>query len=253
MRLILMLAPLARALVPPGSTVAVIGSTGKLGRCAVRASSSRRATARAACSATTPPERRRASTRPTRRPPRSRRAWPSCRTSSSRRRRDRRGGVAALLEGCSAVLAVHGARRTRTLADLLPWVDHTADAAHAKRVNYEGVRNVLGGARERHRAARRARDGQGRGPWSIFSILINLLGSCAKAWNYEGEELLRAQADVDYTIVRPGVMGPPPPPGSSERRRRRRCPSRRSRTPTSRACASRASPRQTRRARRSAR
>ena len=36
MRLILMLAPLARALVPPGSTVAVIGSTGKLGRCAVR-------------------------------------------------------------------------------------------------------------------------------------------------------------------------------------------------------------------------
>ena len=29
----------------------------------------------------------------------------------------------------------------------------------------------------------------------------------AKAWNYEGENLLRACPDVAYTIVRPGVMG----------------------------------------------
>ena len=49
--------------------------------------------------------------------------------------------------------------------------------------------------------------GKGETPWSIFSILINLLGSHAKTWNYEGERLLRACA-LDYTIVRPGVMSP---------------------------------------------
>ena len=48
--------------------------------------------------------------------------------------------------------------------------------------------------------------GKGETPWSFFSILINLLGSHAKAWNYEGEQLLRASS-LDYTIVRPGVMG----------------------------------------------
>ena len=29
----------------------------------------------------------------------------------------------------------------------------------------------------------------------------------AKAWNYEGEQLLRTCPDVEYTIIRPGVMG----------------------------------------------
>ena len=48
--------------------------------------------------------------------------------------------------------------------------------------------------------------GKGETPWSIFSILINGLGSMAKAWNYEGEQLLRAADDIEYTIVRPGVM-----------------------------------------------
>ena len=33
-----------------------------------------------------------------------------------------------------------------------------------------------------------------------------MLGSFAKAWNYEGEELLRQCRDVDYTIIRPGIM-----------------------------------------------
>ena len=47
-----------------------------------------------------------------------------------------------------------------------------------------------------------ATSGKGEDPWSIFSILINGLGSLAKAWNYEGEQLLRACKDIDYTIVR---------------------------------------------------
>ena len=32
------------------------------------------------------------------------------------------------------------------------------------------------------------------------------LGSMAKAWNYEGECVLRG-SDIDYTIIRPGIMG----------------------------------------------
>ena len=33
-----------------------------------------------------------------------------------------------------------------------------------------------------------------------------MLGNMAKGWNYEGEQLLR-DSGLDYTIVRPGVMG----------------------------------------------
>ena len=29
----------------------------------------------------------------------------------------------------------------------------------------------------------------------------------AKAWNYEGECVLRGTSDIDYTIIRPGIMG----------------------------------------------
>jgi hypothetical protein len=49
-------------------------------------------------------------------------------------------------------------------------------------------------------------------PYGIFSILINMLGTMAKAWNYEGEELLQ-QSGLNYTIVRPSIMGPKPCPG----------------------------------------
>jgi len=58
--------------------------------------------------------------------------------------------------------------------------------------------------------------GKGETPWELPSILINGLGSMAKAWNYEGEQLLRSATDIEYTIIRPGVMGPVAelPPGS---------------------------------------
>ena len=48
--------------------------------------------------------------------------------------------------------------------------------------------------------------GQNESPFSFFSILINAFGSFAKAWNYEGEAALRKNENIDYTIVRPGVM-----------------------------------------------
>ncbi|CAE8631867.1 unnamed protein product [Polarella glacialis] len=116
--------------------------------------------------------------------------------------------VMELLRGCSACLALHGARRTTKLSDLLPWVDATREPAHAKQVNYEGVRHVIEAARASGTCKRIVRvTGKGETPWSIFSILINGLGSMAKAWNYEGERLLRACDDIDYTIVRPGYMG----------------------------------------------
>lgn len=42
--------------------------------------------------------------------------------------------------------------------------------------------------------------------WSLFSILINAFGGMAKGWNYEAEQVIRLNRNIDYTIIRPGVM-----------------------------------------------
>jgi putative NADH-flavin reductase len=109
-----------------------------------------------------------------------------------------------LLTGCSAVLSVHGARRTRKLSDL--WTDPTLDPAHAKNVNYEGIKKLVAAMRKTNCKRIVRITGKGETPWSLFSILLNALGSMAKAWNNEGEHVLREAADIDYTIIRPGVM-----------------------------------------------
>jgi len=115
--------------------------------------------------------------------------------------------VNKLLEGCSSCLALHGATRKSKLTDILPWVNPELDPAHPKNINYLGVRNIIEAARATKDCKRIVRiTGKGETPWSIFSILINMFGSFAKAWNYEGEEVLRKCQDVDYTIIRPGVM-----------------------------------------------
>ena len=83
----------------------------------------------------------------------------------------------------------------------------TADPNHAKNVNCDAVDRL---AREAAKAGCRRVvrvTGKGEAPWSFFSVLINLLGCHAKTWNYEGERRLRANEDIAYTIVRPGVMG----------------------------------------------
>ena len=36
--------------------------------------------------------------------------------------------------------------------------------------------------------------------------MINALGGLAKGWNYEGEQVIRRNRNIDYTIIRPGVM-----------------------------------------------
>ena len=87
------------------------------------------------------------------------------------------------------------------------WRDPTLDAAHAKNVNYRGVENIIGAARASGTCKRIVRiTGKGETPWSAFSILLNFMGSMAKAWNYEGERLLRGCDGLEYTIIRPGVM-----------------------------------------------
>jgi len=117
--------------------------------------------------------------------------------------------VEVLLRGCSACLAVHGARRQTKLSDFLPWTDETRDPAHSRRVNCDGVANIIEASRaDGGKCKRIVRiTGKGESPWSPFSVLINGFGSMAKAWNYEGERLLRKAQDIDYTIIRPGVMG----------------------------------------------
>ena len=90
--------------------------------------------------------------------------------------------VRLLLQGCSACLALHGARRTRKLSDL--WQDAEADPTHSKNINYEGVRTIIEAAQASGTCGRVVRiTGKGETPWSIFSILINGLGSMAKACN----------------------------------------------------------------------
>ncbi|CAJ1361255.1 unnamed protein product [Effrenium voratum] len=114
--------------------------------------------------------------------------------------------VKELLRGCKACLALHGATRFTKLQDFLSWVDESLDANHARQVNCEAVSLLLEAA-EAQNCQRLVRvTGKGEEPWSIPSILINGLGSMAKAWNQEGERRLRSSS-VDYTIVRPGFMG----------------------------------------------
>ncbi|OLP97410.1 hypothetical protein AK812_SmicGene20265 [Symbiodinium microadriaticum] len=124
--------------------------------------------------------------------------------------------VMELLRGCSACLALHGAKRYTEPEDLLPWVDESTDANHGKQVNCEAVGYLLDAAVANGSMSKRTSTcckrlvrvtGKGEDPWSPFSILINGLGSMAKAWNQEGERRLRGQSQVDYTIIRPGYMG----------------------------------------------
>lgn len=90
---------------------------------------------------------------------------------------------------------------------MLPFTNPELESNHAKQVNYEGIRNILEAAKASGTCKRIVRiTGNGENPFQFFSILINLLGSFAKAWNYEGEEVLRNCTDVDYTIIRPGIM-----------------------------------------------
>ena len=83
---------------------------------------------------------------------------------------------------------------------------------HSYHVNYKGVQNLIDAANDTPTVTRIVRlTGVCDTPFSFFSILINLLGRLAKAYNYQGEMLLRSESQKpnvswDYTIIRPGYM-----------------------------------------------
>ena len=111
-----------------------------------------------------------------------------------------------LTQDCDACLALFGATRRSKISDL--WRNAAdQDPAHSKQVNYQGVLNLIDACRTTNCRRIVRITGKGEQPTSFFSIVINLLGSMAKAWNYQGEQALRQQTDVDYTIIRPGIMG----------------------------------------------
>jgi len=117
--------------------------------------------------------------------------------------------VRELLTGCSHCLAMHGATRRSKWYELLTAASGSEDddSSHAKQVNYNSMKTFCRVAKETGSCRQIVRiTGKGEEPWSVFSVLINGLGSMAKGWNYEGEEVLRQQTDVDYTIIRPGIM-----------------------------------------------
>lgn len=116
--------------------------------------------------------------------------------------------VKELLTGCSHCLALHGATRRSKWYELFSAAEGSedSDSSHAKQVNYKSMKTFAEAAKETGCQQIVRITGKGEEPWSVFSVLINGLGSMAKGWNYEGEEVLRQQTNVDYTIVRPGVM-----------------------------------------------
>ncbi len=111
-----------------------------------------------------------------------------------------------LVKGCDVVLALHGPVRPPPIQSLFCLLPET-DPKHSRSVNYLAVQNLINAARESGCCKRIVRvTGKGEEPASFFTVLINMLGNMAKAWNFEGEQLLRT-SDIDYTIIRPGVMG----------------------------------------------
>jgi hypothetical protein len=128
--------------------------------------------------------------------------------------------IMELLEGCTHCVAVFGSTRKTKLTDLWKPAEDT-DPDHPKQVNYQTMKMLVEACRQSTACRHIVRiTGKGEDPNGFFSVLINGLGSMAKGWNYEGEQVLRAlssssTSDVDYTIIRPGIMKedyPPLPP-----------------------------------------
>ena len=110
-----------------------------------------------------------------------------------------------LVKGCDAILALHGPVRPNPLQSLFCLLPES-DPKHSKSVNYVAIQNLIDAAKGEEKCKRIVRiTGKGEQPTQFFTVLINMLGNMAKAWNYEGEQLLR-DSGVDYTIIRPGVM-----------------------------------------------
>ena len=119
--------------------------------------------------------------------------------------------LTTLLDGCTDCLALYGATRKSKLSDIWqrPNVEDT-DMTHSKQVNYESIKTLVDVCRRPTSTCKNIIriTGKGEDPTSFFSVLINMLGSMAKGWNYEGECILRSTPvdEIGYTIIRPGIM-----------------------------------------------
>lgn len=140
----------------------------------------------------------------------------------------------ACLEGCEGVVACYGATRRTKLSDLFRNPEDI-DPIHAKQINYRSMIALVAACKRINQNANSNIDnndsnkinnnnkikikhivritGKGEDPNGFFSILLNGLGAYCKAWNYQGEVVLRtslAEDDDDdsigYTIVRPGIL-----------------------------------------------
>ena len=110
-----------------------------------------------------------------------------------------------LVQGCDACVSLHGATAPKPFVKaLIPMLYPETTPTHPKQINYQGIKNLIT-VLEGTKIPLVRITGKGESPWSFFSILINTLGGIAKGWNYEAEQLLRLSS-VDYRIIRPGVM-----------------------------------------------
>jgi hypothetical protein len=120
-----------------------------------------------------------------------------------------RQALTRLVDGCTHCLALYGATRRSKISDILNSKVEDTDLTHAKQINYESIKCLVEVCEESSTCKDIIRiTGKGENPTSFFSVLINMLGSMAKGWNYEGECVLRASSDIGYTIIRPGMMKP---------------------------------------------
>ena len=111
-----------------------------------------------------------------------------------------------LFQDCDAVLSLQGPSRPNPIKSLLPFLVKQEDPNHGYMVNYIGTKNIIDAVKQTKSVKRIVRiTGKNEQPFNIFAILINMLGYMAKGWNYESEALLR-QSGLDYTIIRPGIM-----------------------------------------------
>ena len=121
--------------------------------------------------------------------------------------------VKKLLTDCSHCLALHGATARSSWKEIFTAAEGTEDSdpSHSKQINYRSMDTFVKCAQETDCEQIVRITGKGETPWSFFSVLINGLGRMAKGWNYEGEQVLRNQPKnnkkhLDYTILRPGIM-----------------------------------------------
>ncbi|CAB9522440.1 expressed unknown protein [Seminavis robusta] len=197
---------------PPVSKVAVVGSTGQLGRRAVDQLLERKIPVKCLIRQSTPPDF--LLEKQTQHPDLLEFVTNGDVTDTAK--------VKELLQDCSHCLALHGATRRSKWYETLTAAEGSEDSdkSHAKQVNYNSMKTFVQCAQETDCSQIVRITGKGEDPSSFFSILINGLGSMAKGWNYEGEQVLRDQPKenskhLDYTIIRPGIMKPDFDPNES--------------------------------------